>query len=131
MTATAQPGCLRRPLLRPWCLRAAVARRVMESVARRVPIDVAMPDGSLLGRDHTATAPGDRPVLEIVRPRALFERLAHHPKIDAADPPSAPKRIPLAGTTPPEPPRTTHAITMPPNGTPASIHACGLSDIHA
>ena len=40
-----------------------------------------MPDGSLLGRGDAATATGDRPVLEIVRPQALFERLAHHPKI--------------------------------------------------
>jgi cyclopropane-fatty-acyl-phospholipid synthase len=79
MTAMAQPVCLRRPVLRPLCLRAMVARRVMESVARRVPVDVLMPDGSLLGRRQAAT--GDRPVLEIVRPQALFERLAHHPKI--------------------------------------------------
>jgi cyclopropane-fatty-acyl-phospholipid synthase len=81
MTAMAQPVCLRRPLLRPLCLRATVARRVMEHVARGVPVDILMPDGSLLGRGGAPTATGDRPVLEIVRPQALFERLAHHPKI--------------------------------------------------
>jgi cyclopropane-fatty-acyl-phospholipid synthase len=81
MTAMAQPVCLRRPLLRPLCLRATVARRVMEYVARGVPVDILMPDGSLLGRGGAPTATGDRPALEIVRPQALFERLAHHPKI--------------------------------------------------
>ena len=45
-----------------------------------MPVDVLLPDGGLLGRAGT---PGDadRPVLEIVRPDALFERLAHDPKI--------------------------------------------------
>ena len=79
MTTTTQPICVNPPVRRPLCLRAKVARRIMESVARRVPVDVLMPDGGLVGR-----APGDtaeRPVLEMVRPDALFERLGHHPKI--------------------------------------------------
>ena len=63
MTALAQPICLRRPLLRPLCLRATVARLVMESVARGVPVDILMPDGSLLGRGDATTSTGDRPVL--------------------------------------------------------------------
>ncbi len=79
MTTTTQPICLNPPLRHPLCLRAKVARRVMESVARQVPVDVLMPDGSLLGREATDAA--DRPVLEVVRRQALFERLAHHPKI--------------------------------------------------
>ena len=80
LQATAQPICLRRPALRPFCVRASLARRVLASVARRVPVDVVMPDGTLL-TDPTRGASGALPVLEIVRPAALFERLAHHPKI--------------------------------------------------
>ena len=75
-----QPVCLRRPLLRPLCVRAVAARRVLETVVRRVPVEVRMPDGSSLGREPDSS-PGGAPVMEIVRPRALFERLAHHPKI--------------------------------------------------
>ena len=73
-----QPLCLRRPTLRPFCLRARLARRIMAQVAKRVPVDVVMPDGSLL--DGGIRRPG-RPALQVVRPTALFERLAHHPKI--------------------------------------------------
>ena len=40
-----------------------------------------MPDGSLLGRGGASARTEDRPVLEVVRPQALFERLARHPKI--------------------------------------------------
>ncbi len=76
---TYQPVCLRQPALRPFCVRAALARRILESVARRVPVDVLLPDGSSLVPDRQPD--GQRPVLEIVRPAALFERLAHHPKI--------------------------------------------------
>lgn len=76
---TQQPICLRRPALRPFCVRAVLARRILESVARRVPVDVVLPDGSSLVAGRAID--GERPVLEIVRPAALFERLAHHPKI--------------------------------------------------
>ena len=81
MTTMVQPICLRQPLLRPLCVRAVVARKIIEAVARRVPVDVLMPDGTLLGQPTTTKWSADRPVLEIVRPLALFERLAHHPKI--------------------------------------------------
>ena len=74
----AQPLCLRRPTLRVLCVRARLARSILAQVAKRVPVDVVMPDGSLLGG---ATRRTDRPGLEIVRPTAVFERLAHHPKI--------------------------------------------------
>lgn len=76
----AQPLCLRRPALRALCLRARLARSILAQVAQRVPVDVVMPDGSLLGGGRQA-AGARRPALEIVRPRDLFERLAHHPKI--------------------------------------------------
>ncbi len=74
----AQPLCLRRPTLRVLCVRARLARSILAQVAKRVPVDVVMPDGTLLGG---GTRRADRPGLEIVRPTALFERLAHHPKI--------------------------------------------------
>ncbi|EWT02475.1 cyclopropane-fatty-acyl-phospholipid synthase [Intrasporangium oryzae NRRL B-24470] len=78
LPAVTQPICLRKPALRVLCVRARVAREILAQVAQRVPVDVLMPDGSLLG----GGAPrADRPTLEIVRPTAVFERLAHHPKI--------------------------------------------------
>jgi cyclopropane-fatty-acyl-phospholipid synthase len=63
----------------PASLRATVARAVLSRVAGRVPVDVRLPDGSCLAR----RAPGlaDRPVLEVVRPEALYQRIAAHPKI--------------------------------------------------
>ncbi|MGB8020514.1 MAG: cyclopropane-fatty-acyl-phospholipid synthase family protein [Candidatus Nanopelagicales bacterium] len=75
-----EPLCLRHQVLQPVCARAALARRVVASVARRVPVDVVLPDGSLLD-DPKRMPRGDRPVLEIVRPNVLFERLAHEPKM--------------------------------------------------
>ena len=74
----ASPLCLRRPTLRVLCVRARLARSILAQVAKRVPVDVVMPDGSHLGGGTRRT---DRPGLEIVRPTAVFERLAHHPKI--------------------------------------------------
>ena len=59
-------------------LRAAVARRILQSVVRRVPVDVLLPDGS---RVSGGAAYGPRPVLELVRPEALHRRVAEHPKI--------------------------------------------------
>jgi len=76
--AMAQPLCLRRPTLRHFCLRAHLARSIVAQVAKRVPVDVVMPDGSLL--DGGTRRPG-LPALQVIRPTALFERLAHHPKI--------------------------------------------------
>ena len=76
--AMAQPFCLSRPRLRAFCVRARLAGSILAEVAKRVPVDVVMPDGSLLGGGERQVG---RPTLEIVRPTALFERLAHHPKI--------------------------------------------------
>ena len=81
-TSLTHPVCLRRPGRRQVCVRAAVARGVLEKVADRVPVDIVMPDGSLLGGGSRGETRGaSRPALEIVRPTALFERLAHQPKI--------------------------------------------------
>ncbi|HEX8780637.1 MAG TPA: SAM-dependent methyltransferase, partial [Nocardioides sp.] len=70
----------------PSGVRAAVARRILQAVAGRVPVDVRLPDGSPLapaadGGPGGRPAAGDRPVLELVRPEALFRRIADHPKI--------------------------------------------------
>lgn len=75
MTTITSP--LPRPLTFPSGLRAAVARRVMQTVVRRVPVDVRLPDGTSLAPD----AAGDRPTIDLVRPDALFRRIAESPKI--------------------------------------------------
>ena len=72
-----QPICLRRPALRPLCVRAHIARPIVTAVLGRAPVRVTMPDGNTLGGAHDA----DAPTLQILRPTALFERMAHHPKI--------------------------------------------------
>jgi cyclopropane-fatty-acyl-phospholipid synthase len=77
-TPMTQPLCLRRPALHHFCLRARVARSVLAQVTKRVPVDVVLPDGTLLGGGARRA---EHPAIEIVRPTALFERLAHHPKI--------------------------------------------------
>ena len=80
MTTTTQPICAE-----PTRAATAVPASQGRAVASWSPLPggsrstYCMPDGSLVGR-----APGDtaeRPVLEMVRPDALFERLGHHPKI--------------------------------------------------
>lgn len=58
--------------------RAAVARRVLQEVLRRVPVDVRLPDGTSLAE---VDPKADLPVIELVRPGAFFRRLADHPKI--------------------------------------------------
>ena len=73
----AQPVCLRRPALRPLCVRAHIARPIVTAVLGRTPVRVRMPDGSMLGGARDA----DAPTLQILEPTALFERMAHHPKI--------------------------------------------------
>ncbi len=68
-----------RPSVEGPALRARLARRILQSVVHRVPVDVRLPDGRTLG----PTQPGDaeRPVLELVRPEALYRRMAANPKI--------------------------------------------------
>ena len=82
MTAAApsldQPICLRRPSLRPWCVRAHLARPILGAALRRVPVRVTLPDGEAIGG---AAEDEGAPTLRILRPTALFERMAHHPKI--------------------------------------------------
>jgi cyclopropane-fatty-acyl-phospholipid synthase len=72
----AEPLCVRHPLLRPLCVRARLARLVVDRVLDRVPVRATYPDGTVRGGGGP-----DAPVLRIVRPDALFERLAHRPRI--------------------------------------------------
>jgi cyclopropane-fatty-acyl-phospholipid synthase len=66
-----------QPVL-PWTdLRTALARRILRTVAGRVPVDVRLPDGTSLA----PPASPDLPVLEVVRPESLFRRIAQSPKI--------------------------------------------------
>ena len=76
MTTVSTP--LPMPLKLPGGLRVAAARAVLTEVARRVPVDVRLPDGHLL---VPRRADEDRPVLELVRPDAFLRRIYAHPKI--------------------------------------------------
>jgi cyclopropane-fatty-acyl-phospholipid synthase len=75
------------PLRRRAGLHGTIARRVLESMARRVPVDIVLPDGSLLGgpsgrpAGHGFRSGPNRPVLEVRDPDALFERVGRDPKI--------------------------------------------------
>ena len=71
------------PARAPIRLRATLARTILEQVLDRVPVDAVLPDGSRLGRSRTSESEpnGIRPTVELRRPGAFFERLAHHPKI--------------------------------------------------
>jgi cyclopropane-fatty-acyl-phospholipid synthase len=76
MTTITEPPCLRQPTLRPLCLRARVARAVVQQVLDSLPVRTTYPDGSVRGGGGPQS-----PTLEVVRPAALFHRMAHHPKI--------------------------------------------------
>ena len=54
--------------------RGAVAKAITEVAVRPMPIRMRYPDGTVVG----AGGP-DAPVLDVVRPRALFRRLEAHP----------------------------------------------------
>jgi len=82
MSTVALPACLNRPDGRP-CVRARVARRIVERIARQIPVRIELPDGSVLGGGAVAhpRSDDDVPVIQIVRPDAFFARLGHQPKI--------------------------------------------------
>lgn len=61
------------PVVRRTDLRAAVARRIMRTVLSRVPVEVRLPDGTSWGAGG--------PAIDLVRPDALFRRVAENPKI--------------------------------------------------
>lgn len=68
---------------KPVCLRARAARRVVERMLDRLPVQVAWPDGTITG--GAGAHDPDAPVLQMVRPAALFERLGHAPKLGFAE----------------------------------------------
>jgi cyclopropane-fatty-acyl-phospholipid synthase len=72
----AQPLCLRHPALRPLCVRAWIARLIVDRILDQVAVRAIYPDGTVRGGGGP-----DAPVLRIVRPGSMFERLAHNPKI--------------------------------------------------
>ena len=90
MTITAP---LPQPVAPRLGLREAVARRILQSVVRRVPVDVRMPDGTSM-----APGSGDRPAIDLVRPDALFRRIAASPKIGIGEGYMAGDWRPAAGT---------------------------------
>ncbi|MGH3506131.1 MAG: class I SAM-dependent methyltransferase [Nocardioidaceae bacterium] len=79
---TQQPALRLVPSASP--LRAGLARRISETVVRRVPVDVRLPDGSQFGTPASGQEEG-APVLQLVRPHAFFSRLADHPKIGVGE----------------------------------------------
>jgi cyclopropane-fatty-acyl-phospholipid synthase len=88
MTMQSQPGTesrARTALLdappRASRARAAVTWRLLEQVARRVPVDIVLPDGSLLGRARGTRPSADRPRAEILRPDVLLDRMSSEPKM--------------------------------------------------
>lgn len=57
-------------------LRARITRLIVDRTLDQVPVRAVYPDGTVRGDGGP-----DAPVLRIVRPGSLFERLAHNPKI--------------------------------------------------
>ncbi len=57
-------------------LRARITRLIVDRTLDQVPVRAVYPDGTVRGGGGP-----DAPVLRIVRPDSLFERLAHNPKI--------------------------------------------------
>ena len=78
--------------------RRAVTWRLLEQVAHRVPVDLVLPDGSLLGRAPGAQPTADRPRAEILRPDALLDRMASEPKMAFGEGYMAGDWRPAAGT---------------------------------
>lgn len=76
MSTLAEPLCVRRPVLRPLCVRAGIARNVIERILDLVQVRALYPDGTVRGGGGD-----DAPTMQIVRPTALFERMGHNPKI--------------------------------------------------
>ena len=56
--------------------RGTVARKIVHATVAGMPVRLRYPDGTEVG----GGAP-DSPVLEVVRPQAMFQRLESHPKI--------------------------------------------------
>ncbi|GGU17586.1 SAM-dependent methyltransferase [Nocardioides albus] len=81
---SAEPTTLDRPVHRApmptRSLKPGVAKQILRLATRRVPVDVALPDGSLLNRRGGSPAAG-RPGIVLRRPESLYSRVAANPKI--------------------------------------------------
>lgn len=68
----------------PVGLRARVTRSVLRMVARRVPVPITLPDGSLLGGPWTVphTAGG---AIVVRRPQEVYRRIGEHPKFGVGE----------------------------------------------
>ncbi|NHN56144.1 class I SAM-dependent methyltransferase [Calidifontibacter sp. DB0510] len=75
MTTADLPAALQLPRPRA-ALSGAVARRLAHVALAGVPVRMRYPDGREVGGGGP-----DAPVLQLVRPRAVFQRLEAHPKI--------------------------------------------------
>lgn len=68
---------------RLWSLRVRATRQIVKRAARDVPVDVALPDGSLLNRP---SPDGEtRPRIDLHRPESFFRRLAEQPKVGVGE----------------------------------------------
>jgi cyclopropane-fatty-acyl-phospholipid synthase len=76
MTSMTEPLCLRRPVLRPLCLRARFTQAVVERILDSLPVRAIYPDSTVRGGGGPHS-----PALSVLRPAALFDRMGHHPKI--------------------------------------------------
>ena len=79
-TVAAPQASRRRHRSGPRGLRARVAQQIVKLAARDVPVDIALPDGTLLNRP-TGSGVERRPRIELHRPEAFFRRVAEQPKI--------------------------------------------------
>lgn len=78
------PRATLRPV--PLGVPGRLARAMIRGAASRVPVDIVMPDGALLGGEATQQPglprpDGARPRIELVRPEDFYRRLARDPKI--------------------------------------------------
>lgn len=81
---SAEPVSLELPVRREPAaaasLRGRVAKQILRLVTRQIPVDVVLPDGSLLNRRGGSRTAG-RPGIVLQRPESFYRRLAENPKI--------------------------------------------------
>lgn len=81
---SAEPVSLELPVQREPAaaasLRGRVAKQILRLVTRQIPVDVVLPDGSLLNQRGGSRTAG-RPGIVLQRPESFYRRLAENPKI--------------------------------------------------
>lgn len=83
----------RLPIVQRISRRGRLARLIVDRVLDRVPVRADYPDGTVRGGGGP-----DAPVLRIVRPDSLYERLAQNPKIGLGEAYTAGDWAPAEGT---------------------------------